>query len=152
MRLQLPLLSLQGQLQYSEREGRRYLWDRWRRKYVLPQPEELVRQLLLLYLVEQAQYPAARLAVERSLKINGLQRRFDALFYDANFSPLLLIECKAPEVPINSAVFEQIAQYNSLLRVPYLLVSNGVETYFLSWQLEERQFLMLSKLPAYLEL
>ena len=150
MRLSLPLLPLQTQLQYQEQaDGRRYLWDRWRQKYVLPQPEELVRQLLLLYLTQQRDYPTKRVAVERQLTINGLSRRFDALFYNAQFEPLLLIECKAPDVPLNSSVFEQIAHYNAALRLPYLLLSNGIDSYFLAWQSEQAQFQMLPALPDY---
>jgi hypothetical protein len=36
------------------------------------------------------------------------------------------LEYKSPQISINREVFAQIARYNSVLRVEYLIVSNGL--------------------------
>lgn len=108
-------------------DGKAALFDVFRRKYVVITPEEWVRQHLLHFLVAQKAFPISLISVEKELLVEGLKRRYDAVVYDAHFKPLLLIECKAPQVAITQAVFDQAAQYNRTLQIPYILVSNGLQ-------------------------
>ena len=147
--LALNLLPFQSYLRFQEIEGRNYLWDKFRKKYILVQPEELVRQLLLIYLTEKKEFPLLRIALEKTLIINQRRKRFDALVYDDKFKPLLLIECKAPDVHINFSTIEQIANYNSVLKVPFLILSNGIKTYAMQWDAVQEQFIYLAELPFY---
>ena len=123
--------------------------DPVRRQYVVADKEELVRQVLLQYFTEGLHYPKAKMAVEKTITVNGLKRRFDILVYGPGTSPFLLVECKAPDVKITEAVFRQIAAYNLPLRVPYLLVTNGVATYCCEMDYEREDFCFLGALPAY---
>lgn len=151
-KIDVNLLPFQSYLKIQEIEGRNYLWDRFRKKYILVQPEELVRQLLLIYLIEKKEFPPLRIALEKTLIINQRRKRFDALIYDDKFQPMLLIECKAPDVNINFETIAQIANYNSILKVPFLILSNGIKTYFMQWEEASEQFIYLAELPFYKDL
>lgn len=111
---------------YKQSGGKTYLFDAFRKKYVVLTPEEWVRQHLLHYLWSQLGFPMALISVEKSFLVEGLQRRYDAVVYDRAFQPLLLIECKAPSVGVDQSVFDQAARYNRTLKVPFMLVSNGL--------------------------
>jgi hypothetical protein len=147
--LTLDLLRYQSDLRFRQDGERRYIWDNLRQKYLVVQPEELVRQLLMQYLIQEKRFPPTRIALEKTLIINDLRKRFDALVYNDKFEPCLLIECKAASVNINQSTFEQIAIYNSALRVPFLLLSNGIASYFLRWCDTEKKFEYLNEIPYY---
>ncbi len=105
------------------------IWDHWRNKYVAGTPEEWVRQHLLHWLVRDFNYPSGRIMVEAEVKGLQRKRRLDALVLDAQGSPYLLIEIKAPSVPLSNQTFLQAAHYNSQVKSPYLLISNGRQTF-----------------------
>lgn len=148
MIITLDLLSFQPFLKIKNENGKQYLFCPIRKKHLVLQPEELVRQLLLVYLIENKGYTKPRIAVEKSLTINELYRRFDILIYDKNTNPFLLIECKAPEVKITQSTFEQIAQYNLALRVPYLLVTNGISTYCCKMDYKNESYEFIQEIPV----
>lgn len=106
-------------------EGDR-VFDPIRRKWVALTPEEWVRQHFLNHLVHDLGWPASRIAVERTLTLNGLTKRADAVAYGADGAPLLLLECKAPHVVLDQRTAEQAARYNLVFRVPYLVITNGL--------------------------
>jgi hypothetical protein len=108
-----------------EPEGDR-VFDPVRRLWVALTPEEWVRQHVLNYLVHELECPASLIAVERSLEMNRLVKRADAVVHDRRGAPVLLVECKAPSVKMDQRVFEQAARYNTVFKVPYLLVTNGL--------------------------
>ena len=110
-------------------ESGKWIFDIVRKKYVKETPEEVVRQYILRYLIEEKGYPKGLLSVEKQLTYNKMERRTDIVAYSRERNPVLLVECKAPEVKITQKVFEQIAVYNMVLQVPYLLVTNGIENY-----------------------
>ena len=83
------------------------------------QPEELVRQLVVHYLMSEKNYPLSKMRVEMGLTVNERQKRCDILLFDNNFQPFLLVECKAATIPIDQTTFEQIARYNLVFRVPF---------------------------------
>jgi hypothetical protein len=146
----MNLLSYQERLRLKQEGGKTYVWDDFRKKYLVLQPEELVRQLLLYYLMEERAYPKNRIAVEQSLKLGDLHRRCDVLVYDAPMQgPLLLVECKAPQVALSNAVFEQAAQYNRHFRLPYLLITNGLDFACAQIDFERESFMLLPEIPSY---
>jgi hypothetical protein len=112
-------------------------------------PEEWVRQHLVHFLIQEKQFPKSLIQLEGGLKYNGLQKRSDILIYNQQGEKLLLAECKAPSVKITQDVFDQIARYNFVHRVQWLLVSNGMEHYCckLDWEKESYQF--LPELPLF---
>ena len=144
----LDLLQFQPLLKTKKENGKTFLFCPIRKKYLVLQPEELVRQLLLIYFMEKKSYPKSRIAVEKGLTINELTKRFDVLIYDKNTLPFLLVECKAPEVKISQSTFEQISQYNFQLKVPYLLVTNGISTYVCKMDYEKQDYEFVDEIPS----
>jgi len=100
--------------------------DKLRKKWIVLTPEEWVRQHTIAFLVMQRNYPAGLIGVEKTVKINGMIKRFDVVCYDQDAKPILLVECKAPEVEITQKVLDQALRYNSQLQVNYLLLTNGI--------------------------
>jgi len=113
----------------KEEEGRYFIFDPYRKKYVALTPEEWVRQNFARYLSEEMGYPASVMMTEVALKLNGMTQRCDILVYGKMGNPLLLVECKAPDVKITGDTFDQAARYNMVLSAPWLLVTNGIQHY-----------------------
>ena len=128
------------------------IFDIIRRKYVLLTPEEWVRQHLLHYLVNEKKFPLGLIAVEKSIKVNGLPRRTYVLVYNSRPEKILLAECKAPEVKITQSVFDQAARYNLSLDVKYFVLTNGIETYCCTMDHEKKQYHFLKEVPMFTEL
>lgn len=128
------------------------IYDTLRRKYVKLTPEEWVRQHFVHMLVERKGYPGALMANEVALKVGEKQLRADTVLYDSRLRPRMIVEYKAPHVAITQAVFDQIATYNLLLRVDYLVVSNGLSHYCCRIDYEGRQYRYLQDIPLYAEL
>lgn len=128
------------------------IYDTLRRKYVKLTPEEWVRQHFVHMLVERKGYPGALMANEVALKVGEKLLRADTVLYDSRLRPRMIIEYKAPHVAITQAVFDQIATYNLLLRVDYLVVSNGLSHYCCRMDYGNRQYRYLQDIPLYAEL
>ena len=108
--------------------GKEQIFCEWRHRWVRLTPEEWVRQQLLHRLVEQFGYPASLIAVETAFMTGNKNYRADAVVYNNALQPILLIECKAENVPLTQKTLDQAVTYNRLLNVPYLLLHNGVQT------------------------
>lgn len=112
-------------------------------------PEEWVRQQLIHYLTEYKDYPASLIQVEKEMHWNKMRLRTDILVFSSSGSPLMIVECKAPEVQINNEVFEQIAKYNQKYKVPYLLVSNGMKHYCCEMDYATNSYRFINNIPDY---
>ena len=126
----MPEQALQW-FKIRESEGRPQVFDPLRRRFVALTPEEEVRQKVLYLLVEQLHVPAGLVAVEYSVKVNGLDKRADAVVFGTEGRPQMIVECKAPSVVLTQAVLEQALRYHSALQPQFLLLSNGTTTYCL---------------------
>ncbi len=133
-------------------DGSISIWDNTRQRYVALTPEEWVRQHFIAYLVGHRGYPAGRMGNEITLSLNGRLRRCDTLVYDVYGAPLMLIEYKAPHIPITQQVFDQIVRYNMVFCVPYIVVSNGLSHYCCHIDYDNRHTVFLSEIPDYCEL
>ena len=131
-------------------EGRTQVFDPLRRRFVALTPEEEVRQKTLYLLVEHLGVPAGLLAVEYSVKVNGLDKRADAVVFGNEGRPLMIVECKAPSVTLTEAVLEQALRYHSVLQPQYLLLTNGTVTY--CYKAEGASLQPLDHLPDYKEM
>jgi len=127
----------------------RYIFDKFRKKHVVLTPEEWVRQHLACYLTEQKKFPNSLIALEVGLEVNNLKKRCDLLVYDRFGKPLLLAECKAPEVRITQEVFDQICIYNLSLKVPYLIITNGLNHYFCKIDVDAKEYGFMEIIPEY---
>ena len=131
------------------RDGKNMIWDVIRRKYVALTPEEWVRQHFVHFLIDHKGYPTSLLANEVALTLNGTSRRCDTVLYDRALSPRMIIEYKAPHVPITQKVFDQICRYNLVFHVDYLVVSNGLSHYCCRMDYANNSYQFLSEVPEY---
>ena len=146
----------------EQREGKTFVFDPLRRRYVALTPEEEVRQKTLYLLVEHLRVPAGRLAVEYSLKVNGLDKRADAVVFGADGLPLMVVECKAATVALTDAVLDQALRYYSamsyraqgasvsMVSPRFLLLTNGAAVY--CYKAEGQVLVPMDHLPAYAEM
>lgn len=102
------------------------IYDKTRRKWVRLTPEELVRQNMVQMLISEFNYPAGCIANEVSVPVNGMNKRCDSVVFGYDRSPRIVIEYKAPTVPITQDIFNQVLTYNTSLNVPFIIVSNGL--------------------------
>lgn len=120
-----------------------------RKKYVRLTPEEWVRQHFLHFMINRLGYPASLIVVEASLNYNLMKKRFDLLAYDTMGKPLLVVECKAPDIPITQRVFDQVAMYNTTLGVEYVIVTNGLNHYACFIDHAGKSFRFLDQIPMF---
>ena len=130
--------------------GKQYVLCAWRRKYVRLTPEELVRQTTLQLLEDEYGFPHGLVGVEVPIEVAGLKKRCDAIVYNQQMQPLMLLEFKAPTVPLTQEVFDQAAIYNRHLQVPYLMLCNGQNSVVA--QVLESQYQFLPAIPIYSKL
>lgn len=128
------------------------VFDPIRRKWVALLPEEWVRQHFIHHLIHDQGCPASLIAVETALVLNELRKRADVLVHDRNGRPVALVECKAPDVKITQATFEQAARYNAVFKVAYLIITNGLQHYCCVVDHETAAVKFLVEIPAYAEL
>jgi hypothetical protein len=128
------------------------VYDEVRRKWLVLTPEEWVRQHMIHYLRDYLGYPASLMGVEKSLNYMGMKKRSDLVVYGKNTEPLLLVECKAPEIKIEGKAFDQAARYNFHYQVPYLMISNGLSHYCCVMDFNTSSWKFLDTLPAYQDL
>ena len=128
------------------------IFDILRHRYVALTPEEWVRQHFIHYLINHKGYPAALMANEISLSIGNKKLRADSVLYDRLAQPRMIMEYKAPSIAITQKVFNQIAAYNILLHVDYLVVSNGLAHYCCRMNYENHTYEFLQDIPDYIYL
>jgi len=128
------------------------IFDSQRKRYVSLTPEEWVRQHFIRFLIEEKGYPAAYLAVEKQLSLNGMKKRCDAILYNEHALPILIIELKAPNVSITQTTFDQVAVYNAKLKVDFFMISNGIEHYCCKVDSINSQYKFFPELPEYSKL
>jgi len=113
--LNLPVYNFR----VKKQDNKSLIFDN-QRKNMLPLHRKNGSDSIFTYIIEEKGYPAALLAVEKQLNINGLKRRCDAILYNYDAEPIAIIEFKAPNIPISQETFDQAAVYNSRLRVSFL--------------------------------
>lgn len=135
------------QFRFKNRENKLAIFDVLRKKFVLLTPEEWVRQHTIHFLIETKYFPKNLLNVEKVIKVNGLTKRYDIVVYNSEGNIDLLVECKAPQVKIDQATFDQIARYNLSLRAEYLMITNGMQHFFCQLDYEAKSYSFLPELP-----
>ena len=135
-----------------EKEGKRIIFDFIRKRHVTLTPEEWVRQHFVNFLINFKNYPKELLANEVQVKLNRTSKRCDTVAYNHFLEPLVIIEYKAPTIPITNAVFEQIVRYNMVLHVKYLIVSNGLNHYCCNIDYINQSYCFLEEIPNYEQL
>lgn len=134
---------------FKSTENNISIFDVIRKKFVILQPEEWVRQHCVNYLISYKKYPKSHISVEKELRLNGLIKRYDIVVYNSNGSLEIVIECKAPDITIDQKTFDQIARYNLALNASYLMVTNGINHYYCQVNKEEGKYIFLRDIPNY---
>ena len=134
---------------FKNSENKIAIFDEIRKKFIILTPEEWVRQHVVSFLLVEKNYPKSLINVEKVLKVNGLRKRYDAVVYNPDGTIFILVECKAPEIKISQATFDQIARYNMTMKAQYLMVTNGLNHYFCQMDYENERYQFLSELPDY---
>lgn len=137
------------ELKMKDDGSKKSIFDIIRRKYVALTPEEWVRQHFVHYLMEQLGYPQELLANEVEVSLNGMSRRCDTVLYNRNLKARVIVEYKAPSIPITQNVFNQIMRYNMVLHVDYLVVSNGIDHYCCKMDYSTNSYTFLTEIPKY---
>ena len=145
LQLNLPQYSFR----IKKQNEKLVIFDSQRKRYVALTPEEWVRQNFIRFLIEEKGYPAAYLAIEKQLNMNGMKKRCDAILYNEHALPFLIIELKAPNVAISQATFDQVAVYNAKLKVDFFIISNGIEHLCCKVNLETARYEFFPEIPDF---
>jgi len=130
-------------------EGREEIWDDIRKKWLALTPEEWVRQQMIGYLVRYRGAQPMLIRQEQCLTLHGTSRRADIVIYDNSACPQMVVECKAPQVKLTKEVLEQVIRYNIVLKVPYILITNGLSHYCFRYDEANNQFEKLGEIPRF---
>lgn len=149
MEVPLHLPEYQSSLRLRTRGNSQEVWDPVRKRYVVLTSEELIRQLFIQFLLIDKKARLAALSVERQVMVFGQRRRYDLMIHNRDGSPLVLVEVKAPEVPISQLTLDQIARYNLAFGVSWLIVSNGVQTYCMQLDQENGSIQFWNAIPDF---
>ena len=132
--------------------GKTYIFDSIRRKFIQLTPEEWVRQNFIQYLNKEKQMPSALISLEKRFRLHKLHKRTDILIHDRKGDVRAIVECKAPKIELTSAVFDQILRYNLVYKVPYIIITNGLNHYCCKLNHETEQYCFLKNIPDFEEL
>ena len=135
------------QFRIKKENNQHYIFDALRKMWLVLTEEEWVRQNFVNYLVTRLNYPSAVIALEKEIKLNELKKRFDVLVYDRNHNPWMLIECKAPEVPLNEETLQQVLRYHISVPVNFLVITNGQTT--VAWKKTGGALELLNEMPSW---
>ncbi|HLT32481.1 MAG TPA: type I restriction enzyme HsdR N-terminal domain-containing protein [Aquaticitalea sp.] len=125
------------------------MFDTVRKRFVILQPEEWVRQHCVQYLLQEKNFPQSFINIEKELVVNGLRKRYDIVVFNTDGSIHLVVECKAPNVIINQNTFDQIARYNLSMNATYLMVTNGINHYYCQMDFENERYQFLKDIPSF---
>lgn len=129
----------------KEENAKEFIYDEFRKRWVLLTPEEWVRQNFLQYLTQIKKYPASLIAIEKEIKLGELKKRFDIVVYDKATKPWMIVECKEMNVALDKSVLDQVLRYNISLNVPYLVITNG--SYCIGYDCSQSQLKEINQLP-----
>ena len=126
------------------------VWDPLQKKSVRLTPEEEVRQWFISVLHEGMKVPEHMMGSEVAFQWNGRDYRADIVVYDRSAHPLMVVECKRPEVELSQEVVDQDIRYNNALDVRYIVITNGLKTFM--FERKEEGFSFVEKAPLWEEM
>jgi hypothetical protein len=130
----------------KNQQGREFIFDSVRKKYVVLTPEEWVRQNFLQYLQVVKRYTASLIAIEKEIDIGDVKKRYDIVVFDNNTKPFMLVECKEMETALTPEVLNQALRYNIAVQVPYIVITNGVHC--MAFNSINNQLQEINEIPA----
>ena len=120
-----------------------------RKKKIILTPEEWVRQHYINFLSLHLQYPLSFISVEKELNYFGLKKRWDIVVFNNLYEPIILVECKAPNIKLNLEALKQVFTYQNKLNCEFIVLSNGIEN--LQWQVDrlKKTIIEVSQIPIF---
>lgn len=143
--LNLPSVSLK----FKEINGKKAIFDIVRKKYIILTPEEWVRQHFIHFLINKYQYPRSLIKIESGIRFNDITGRSDIIVYDRKGQVFLLVECKAPTIPLSNVVFEQASRYNQDYKAKYLLITNGLQHFCCEINHQTNSYTYMNDIPTF---
>ncbi len=125
------------------------IFDSIRKRWTKLNPEEWVRQHLIRFLIEEANCPEGLIQVEYPIAFKEKVLRIDVAVFSNNFKPVLLCECKAPNVQLTNSALTQLALYNLHYQSPHILLTNGLQHFCFFYNNEWK---LLDRIPTFDEL
>jgi hypothetical protein len=137
--------------QYSikSKENKSYIFDLIRKKWLVLNPEEWVRQNCVQFLINEKKFPIGLLQVEKKIEVFNTVKRYDLVVFNTEKKISLLVECKSPSVKITQEAFDQIARYNTVIQSEYLMLTNGLDHFYYQMDFKEEKYIYLTDLPTY---
>lgn len=133
-----------------KREGKKTkIFDHVRKKFLVLTPEEWVRQNFIQFLIREKHYPASLISIEKGLKVNQISKRCDVLIHNSYGKAMLLVECKSPNVKLSSETYHQAAIYNLNFKLPFLIVTNGLQHFCSKINFADSTYSFLEDIPDY---
>ena len=134
---------------FKNSENKLFIFDDIRKKFVVLQPEEWVRQNCIQFLMQEKHYPKSLINVEKEIRINDLKKRYDIVVYNSDGTIHLIVECKSHKILISQHTFDQIARYNMSVNASFLMVTNGLNHYYCTIDPKNEHYSFLKELPKY---
>ena len=144
----LPIKYPEPAFRVKKDQGKTFIFDPLRKKWLLLTPEEWVRQNFVQYLVQVKKYPSDLIAQEKVIRLGELKKRFDILVYDTQHRPWMMIECKSPEVELSEAVLHQLLRYHISVPVGLLLITNGERSF--GWEKKDGRLDVIGEVPEWI--
>ena len=145
----IPLNLPPFEYKVKKAEGKLWIFDVIRKKYVALIPEEWVRQHFIHWIVDHLNYPKSLIRVEGGLTFNQLAKRTDIVVFDRNGKPWMIIECKSPDIPVSEKTVFQASTYNAIHKAKYITVTNGITHLYAGTAWEEGTTRWLEKMPDF---
>lgn len=127
-------------------DNKTYIFDIVRKKFFILNPEEWVRQHVICYLLEK-EISMNHIGIEKKVIVNKMNKRFDIVVYNRDGSVKLLVECKAPSVKIDQAVFDQTLIYNKSLNSQFMMITNGLIHFFFKIDYKTKKYKFIKEFP-----
>ncbi|MBT8300372.1 MAG: type I restriction enzyme HsdR N-terminal domain-containing protein [Maribacter sp.] len=134
---------------FKNSENKVHIFDPIRKKFVVLQPEEWVRQNVVQFLIQEKKYPKSLINVEKQLNLKTLKKRYDIVVFDTKGKISILVECKSPKIIINQQAFDQIARYNMQLNAKFLMVTNGLQHFYCKMDYKQEKYTFLEQIPDF---
>lgn len=144
----MNLIQYQSSIQFKTEGGQKKLWDIVRNKWIYVTPEEVVRQCVLWYMIDDKKYSKRLIAVEKSITYYKVKKRFDIVVFNKKLAPIILVECKSPEVALDQKSLNQIQTYDHIINGQHLWLTNGHENIILAKSAEDDQVRSLVDIPS----
>jgi hypothetical protein len=145
IKLNLP----EADIKLKRADGKVWIWDYVRKKYLVLTPEEWVRQHFVHYLIHTLKYPKSLIRIEGGLSYNQLQKRSDIVVFDRTGNPWMVIECKSPDLVLSQNTLHQASVYNYTLKANFLAVTNGLSHYYCEIDWAAQTSRVIPSAPSY---